>query len=104
MDVKKIWEIHKKSLEKVSCVYQRDSGRLGHCYIDPSKPFKVATGTNNYGFIANHLSDVLNPNIHNIKVNVFKQANDVEIYVKPENLWLHKGRVEQIIRTLYAKK
>lgn len=102
MAPKEIWEIYSRSKEKINCIYKRPNGKIGHCYIDPSKPLRRSHGSNNYGYPVLHLADLTNPNITDVTIGVFKQANDVEIFVKPENLWIHSGKVEQVVKVLYG--
>ena len=100
MDANEIFELHRRSKTKVNLVYQRPSGRLGHCYIDPTKPLKRTYKGSNYG---RPVEDVKELEAPDIMVGVFKQANDVEIFVEPKDLWIHSGRVEQVVKILYGK-
>jgi hypothetical protein len=102
MTPKEIWEVYSRSKEKINCIYKRSSGKVGHCYIDPTKPLKRGHGTSNYGYAINSLADLTNPHITDVTIGVFKQTNNVEIYVKPENLWIHSGKVEQVVKVLYG--
>lgn len=103
MDVNEIYEVHRRSKEKVNLVYQRSSGRLGHCFIDPTKPLRSSVVGSHYGYIVNNITDLTMSDQNILTVGVFKQQGGVEIFVKPANLWIHSGRVEQVVRILYGK-
>lgn len=103
MELKKIWELYTSNKEPVNCVYKRSGGRLGHCYIDPTKPLRAGNAGRNYGYMVTSLDDLIRYNNNgDVTVTVFKQLNDVEIYVKPENLWIHKRNTEQVVKVLYG--
>lgn len=103
MDITEIYEVHRRSKEKVNLIYQRASGRLGHCYIDPTKPLRRSTVGSNYGYPVTEFKDLTMSDQSTLTIGVFKQQGGVEIFVKPANLWIHSGRVEQVVKILYGK-
>lgn len=104
MGVDEIWEIHSRSKDKVNCIYQRGKGKVGYCYIDPSKPLRRSHSGSNYGYSVVDKNDLMRCSlIEGFKVGVFKQDTNVEIFVKPADLWIHKGKVQQVVQVLYGK-
>lgn len=103
MDITEIFEVHRRSKAKVNLVYQRSSGRLGHCFIDPTKPLRRSVVGSHYGYIVNDIAELTMPDQSTLTIGVFKQHGGVEIFVKPANLWIHSGRVEQVVKILYGK-
>lgn len=103
MDLSEIFEVHRRSKTKVNLFYQRDSGRIGHCYIDPTKPLRRGSVTRDYGYVVDTLNDLIAFDPDTITIGVFKQINNVEIFVKPKNLWVHSKHKESIIKILYGK-
>lgn len=104
MDIEEIYEVHKRSKDKINLVYQRASGKCGHCYIDPTKPLRWTKGVANYGYTASNLAELLShAKDSEFKVGVWKQSSKVEIFVKPVNLWIHSKNTEAIVKILYGK-
>lgn len=102
MEINEIFELHRRSKTKVNLIYQRPSGRFGHCYIDPSKPLRRSMKGNNYGYPVHDLDELIRCG-QDLTIGVYKQQGDIEIFVKPEHLWIHSGKVEQVVKVLYGK-
>jgi hypothetical protein len=104
MGIDEIWEIHSRSKEKVNCIYHRKGGAIGYWYIDPSKPLRRSYSGNNYGYAVIDKNDLIRCSlVDGFRVGVFKQDSKVEIFVKPSDLWIHKGKVQQVVKVLYGK-
>jgi len=107
LEIEEIFEIHARSKTKMNLVYQRVSGRCGHCYIDPNKPLQWsrATNANHYGHSINDVQELIvaAKDVENFKIGVWKQCSKVQIFVKPEHLWIHSKNTEAIVKILYGK-
>lgn len=95
-------EIHARAKKNISLAYKRKSGKIGHCYIDPSKPLKWKRSETAYpgdpgiAYLLATKDEVL--------VSVFKQVGKAEIYVKPCNLFFQSEKRGAIVKVLYGQK
>ena len=106
MEIEEIYEVHKRAKTKINLVYQRVSGRCGHCYIDPTKPLQWSRGiSTHYGHTVSDIQELLvaAKDVELFKIGVWKQCSKVQIFVKPEHLWVHSKNTEAIIKILYGK-
>lgn len=92
MQMQEVEQLHNRSKERINLEYVRKSGKVGYCYIDPSKPLEKQPYATGYL-----------PNGETMyKVGVFKCSNNVLIYVLPETLRFQNQKKAVISKVLYG--
>lgn len=91
MQMQEVEQLHNRSKERVNLEYVRKSGKVGYCYIDPTKPLTTQNQL---------LRGVVNP--PTTLVGVYKCSNNVLIYVNPETLRFQNQKKAVISKVLYG--
>jgi len=103
MELSEIVALYKMK-ERTNLIYMRPSKRIGHCYIDPSKPLQYSSPGSNYGHKMENPNDLLRYDPDRTMVGVYKQTNDVLIFVLPKDLWVHSKTKDKTIKILYGSR
>lgn len=107
LTIEMVMTLHKRSLNKVNLIYKKGpkGNKIGYCYIDPKHQLRfLLKDSRSYPrWLTPDILDLLEPTLlEDIKVSVYKQDTNMEIFVKPEDVDFQNQNKAEMLKLIYG--
>lgn len=103
LTIEMVIALHTKSKDKVNLTYKRPGGSMGYCYIDPSKPMRIAKGPHGVGTLIQYITDwnQFKPKAYMV---FYKQQSNAQLLLDIENVEFQNKNREELLRLIYGSE